>query len=1424
MASFYTFYSFKGGVGRSMALANVADLLARRGLRVLAIDFDLEAPGLERYFQVDKTAALANLGLIDLLQSFKKSLSGAGSLNEQAEFRQLDRFIFPVYPQTLPGGGALHLMTAGQREPAAQYRQYALSVRTFDWQDFYYNWQGEAFFDWLRGELSQAVGSREAYDVVLIDSRTGVTEMGGVCAYQLADVIVMMCAANHQNVEGTRAVVQDFRSASVEALRRGRPLSLVVVPARIEQRDDGLLDAFFTRFDSFFKDEVPPAFAELGLTLRDLTIPYQPEYAFEEVVVSDPERREARRQISGAFDLLADALTLLARPAPDERLYAKLAEAQAAVQAWLAMAHGAQAELEVPAPEPFDGADEGIDADEGGGGSGGGGWTAARAPALGTPRMTAPSAATDTAMRFDPTRSFAGYDAFLSYAEGDEGAARALLSALEARGVSVFLDTSALTVGEHIGEAITKALHHSRHLLICVGRLGLSPWQKREIELARASSQPIKLIPVLLAGAEQDIFSLALRGVADLQSVDLRAWPQEASAFEQLLAALRPQMAPRSESAAPEASTVNPYAGLSSYDEGRVHLLELNQPVLSALQSNLRGTGLAMLVGPSGVGKRSLVSALVAQWRQAGSAEGQLWQVLRLRLSDPDAAARIAAPAQGPQLLVLEDVDHAPGWLYPAVPGAGNNVARMSPEGTPGAPDPWPTQLVERLALASPSRPVLLVSWDLPIAAWYGLVGPQAMSWGQQRGQAVLMAPPEPEATRRAIESPAVRSGYAFEPGLLDRISKDAGAGAGALLLAQMALTQVWPQAARGFLTNAAYDACQGIVGLYAAHVSAQLALLPPALAPAAQALLLRMVLVLNDGYSMVRPCVWEELMSQPVLAAPQGGQALLWLMNARVISVWRDSPGKLCLSLLRPLQAGNCAALDELVADHADQLDKLGGLMGNFVVWQSRREPADALMTGAQLSDAHSLLRRWGDHLSEPEKRYIHLSKQAAAVTRRRRILATATIATLAVAGLATGLWAFNRNQDLVVKQDELQAKSSTLRDVTAALREINKPTTVVPIANGDWAGKGAPVVAAASSPADGALARLFQNIRIYPQYKNAQDKDAIKAMATALRNYGLQVEPAELVGPDKATCGDIRYFSADDQDRATVLQQATKQVMQTLGYTYAPDLIDLSLRSQSAQKGSGTIEMWMPSLRTLSNAAPTASDNPKDGAALRLVRGDCATLGSAPDKVKALAQKLGQPMIDLFKSELPFQTVWVDGFQMYKFEVTNEQFARFKAACAGDPDCPTRWTPGGNAQRAPARFVSWAQADAYCRWAGGRLPTEQEWEKAARGSEGRTWPWGDAPDPTRYQGKVSSGGKAIAEGGQFPTGDTPEGISDLAGNLWELTASPWPGGGHVMKGGSYLNSLLEARAAVRWRSHLEDRGAEYLGFRCVVDLPAVK
>ena len=179
------------------------------------------------------------------------------------------------------------------------------------------------------------------------------------------------------------------------------------------------------------------------------------------------------------------------------------------------------------------------------------------------------------------------------------------------------------------------------------------------------------------------------------------------------------------------------------------------------------------------------------------------------------------------------------------------------------------------------------------------------------------------------------------------------------------------------------------------------------------------------------------------------------------------------------------------------------------------------------------------------------------------------------------------------------------------------------------------------------------------------------------------------------------------------------------------------------------------------------------------------------------------------------------MDGFQIYQFEVTNEQFEHYRDACPAGPACPVGWKARGK-PREPARYLSWAQADGYCRWAGGRLPSEAEWEKAARGTDGRTWPWGNEPDPNRFQGKEAGGGRLLAEVGSFPDGNSPYGVADMAGNLWEMTADPWPGGGHVMKGGSYLNPLPQVRAAWRWVHGSEASGDDSLGFRCAVDLPA--
>ena len=261
------FYSFKGGVGRSMALANVADLLARRGLRVLMIDFDLEAPGLEQYFPINQSETRSHAGLLDLLLAYKQTVSLAAT-DEGPSFKEIERFILPVY-KDLPAPAKLDLMSAGQRDGTVKLADYAQSLRTFDWQDFLSNWAGDRFFEWLRLRVV------DLYDVVLVDSRTGVTEMGGICAYQLAGAMLMFSGANLQNLEGTQNLVRNFALPGVQSLRHGRPLDVVVVPARIEQSDEKLLEDLRKRFAVAFGDTTPRVLQEAKLGFWDLRIPYR---------------------------------------------------------------------------------------------------------------------------------------------------------------------------------------------------------------------------------------------------------------------------------------------------------------------------------------------------------------------------------------------------------------------------------------------------------------------------------------------------------------------------------------------------------------------------------------------------------------------------------------------------------------------------------------------------------------------------------------------------------------------------------------------------------------------------------------------------------------------------------------------------------------------------------------------------------------------------------------------------------------------------------------------------------------------------------------------------------------------------------------------------------------------------------------------
>ena len=131
------------------------------------------------------------------------------------------------------------------------------------------------------------------------------------------------------------------------------------------------------------------------------------------------------------------------------------------------------------------------------------------------------------------------------------------------------------------------------------------------------------------------------------------------------------------------------------------------------------------------------------------------------------------------------------------------------------------------------------------------------------------------------------------------------------------------------------------------------------------------------------------------------------------------------------------------------------------------------------------------------------------------------------------------------------------------------------------------------------------------------------------------------------------------------------------------------------------------------------------------------------------------------------------MDAFELARTPVTNAQYERFVAEAGAT--APPHWPAPADH---PVTFVDWHEAAAFCAWAGGRLPTEAEWEKAARGTDGRTYPWGDEEDESRAA--VGAGIKhgSTSPVGSHPDGASPYGLLDMAGNVWEWTSTEYPPG----------------------------------------------
>ncbi|MCP2242744.1 KGGVGR-motif variant AAA ATPase [Lentzea aerocolonigenes] len=279
-----TFYSYKGGVGRSFTLANAAVLLARWGYRVLAIDWDLEAPGLHLYFR-PHVSEMPPSGVVDLAHDFIQKVQYPASHTVRVDVE-----------------GVLHLMAAGKIVDHRLDASYAPRMQEINWEALY----EEGFAEFLEERRAEWIAQ---YDFVLIDSRTGVSDIAGICTAQLPDRLVVVFTANDQNLNDVVDIAH-LADQARDRLPYDRPRHQVMpVLSRLDNRME------YQRAEEWQQKcagVVAPLFRNWlvkGVTseqmLRHLTVPYISYWSFGELLPVVVERPPSPDQISFALETVA---------------------------------------------------------------------------------------------------------------------------------------------------------------------------------------------------------------------------------------------------------------------------------------------------------------------------------------------------------------------------------------------------------------------------------------------------------------------------------------------------------------------------------------------------------------------------------------------------------------------------------------------------------------------------------------------------------------------------------------------------------------------------------------------------------------------------------------------------------------------------------------------------------------------------------------------------------------------------------------------------------------------------------------------------------------------------------------------------------------------------------------------------------------
>jgi MinD-like ATPase involved in chromosome partitioning or flagellar assembly/photosystem II stability/assembly factor-like uncharacterized protein len=299
-----TFYSYKGGTGRSMALANVAWLLALNNQRVLAIDWDLEAPGLHRFFHpfiADKELRDTN-GLVDFVADLAAQSATSGEESAAEEIDPIEYIRSLEWPRdsasqvtwdTFGERARIDLLPAGRQGPA-----YAGKLAAFNWIEFYERLGGRRLLDGVKRKL------QSIYDYILIDSRTGVSDTSGICTVEMPDTLVVCFTLNNQSIFGAAAIAESVRS------HRPQPeFRIFPVPTRVEvTSEQDKLQAGVELAQQTFSTYLEVSYEHSRYWGR-VQMAYFPYYAFEEIPALFGDKPDQLLSLSTPIKQLTAVLT-----------------------------------------------------------------------------------------------------------------------------------------------------------------------------------------------------------------------------------------------------------------------------------------------------------------------------------------------------------------------------------------------------------------------------------------------------------------------------------------------------------------------------------------------------------------------------------------------------------------------------------------------------------------------------------------------------------------------------------------------------------------------------------------------------------------------------------------------------------------------------------------------------------------------------------------------------------------------------------------------------------------------------------------------------------------------------------------------------------------------------------------------------------